>query len=309
MSEERTITYDIQTIGIRDEKDLKQILAANYSKTLENYLGSPERARKFMSSVMTDVQRNPKLLKSTPVSLFNAYLTMASCGFMPSAVSGEAYVLPYDNSKNVDGKWIKVTEAQFQIGYQGLVTLFYRAGVTRINGVIVHEKDVAEMVNGVMMHKVPLTLSKEERGAPIGAYVTVTFRGQDNTLYMNGKDIIAHATKFSKTYKPDDEKIWKHSPWNPANDPELSMWKKTVLKQHAKLLPKNESINIAIAADNADSVMYDRIEAAKADQKKLSMGALLSENDNGNKENKDDGDYSQDADVQGTEGYEEQPPD
>lgn len=272
-SGERTVVYDIQTIGIRDEKDLKQILATNYMKTIENYLGNEQRARKFMSAVMADVQRNPKLLDCTPVSLINSYMVMAGCGFMPSAVSGEAYVLPYNNKKQINGQWETVMEAQFQMGYQGLVTLFYKAGVENIKWGIVYEKDDAEMVNGELRHKVPLGMSKEERGEPIGAYVTVTFRGHENTKYMNGKDIVAHAKKFSKSYDPDS-KGWKYSPWNPANDPELTMWAKTVLKQHSKLLPKNETINLAIAADNADSKLHDRLEQAKGGTQALTMGNL-----------------------------------
>lgn len=269
---ERTIEYDIQTIGIRDAKDLKTILAANYTKMLTNYLGNEERARKFMSAVMADVQRNPKLLECTPASIFNSYITMASCGFMPSAVSGEAYVLPYNNSKKnpATGKYEQVMEAQFQMGYQGLVTLFYKAGVTKITGGIVHANDKASMVNGMFTHEVPLTMSKEERGEPIGAYVTVLFRGQENTKYMNAKDIMAHAKKFSKSFDP----AGKYSPWNPENDPERTMWLKTVLKAQSKLLPKNETINTAIAADNADSVMSDRLAAAKEASKPLQLGNL-----------------------------------
>lgn len=271
MSEkELTIEYDIETIGIRNVTDLKKIMAANYKKTLENYLGNEENALKFMSAMVADVQRNPKLLSCTPPSLFNSYLMMAGCGFMPSAVSGEAYILPYNNSKKVNGEWVQVMEAQFQMGYQGLVTLFYKAGVKKINAQIVRKNDKAEMINGEMRHSVPLGMSKAERGEPIGAYVTITFRGEENTMYMNGEDIINHAKKFSKSFDASG----KHSPWNPSNDPELTMWKKTVLKQMSKFLPKNESINIALMEDHKDSKIYDRIEAAKGDAQKLSMGNL-----------------------------------
>jgi recombinational DNA repair protein RecT len=64
---------------------------------------------------------------------------------------------------------------------------------------------------------------------------------------MSRKEIMAIGEKFSKSYKSG------FSPWNPQQDPELWMWKKTVLKQAAKLVPKNESIYKAIAEDNKDS--------------------------------------------------------
>lgn len=277
MSDNRDITveYDIQVIGIRNITDLKLILQKNYMKQLENMLGDEKKAMKFLSAVVADVQRNPKLLECTPPSLLNAYVTMASVGFMPSAVSGEAYVIPYSNSKKTpDGKYEKVLEAQFQMGYQGLVTLFYTAGVQRISGGIVREKDKTTFINGELTHEVPLNLSKTERGEPIGAYVTVTFRDRDTTKYMNGKDILEHARKFSKSYDPDGA-AWKYSPWNPANDPENTMWLKTVLKQMSKLLPKNENINRAIAADNEESRMTDRIAEARKASESLKMGNLL----------------------------------
>ena len=51
------------------------------------------------------------------------------------------------------------------------------------------------------------------------------------------------------------------------------MYKKTVLKQLGKLLPKNETIMRAIAEDNKDSVIGDRLEGAMKDSQALTMGA------------------------------------
>lgn len=228
---------------------------------------------RFLSSVMADVQRNPVLLECDPKSLINSYIIMAGCGFMPSGVSGEAYVLPYNK-----GQMGKI--AQFQMGYQGLVTLFYRAGVEKIVGGIVYKNDKIKLLTGKIEHEVNPLLSKKERGEAVGAYVIVTFKGEENAKYMNGKDIIDHAKKFSKSYDP----AGKYSPWNPANDPELTMWMKTVLKQHSKLLPKNETINQAIAADNGDSIMSDRIAEAKRSSQSLKMGNLLENENNKNQD-------------------------
>ena len=258
---------------LKSETDLKLFLATNYMAQIKNFLGDEQKALKFLSSVMADVQRNPKLLECTPPSIINAYITMAQLGFMPSGVSGESYVLPYNNSKKVGNAWVKVMEAQLQVGYQGLVTLFYKAGCEKITSGIVRKNDKATMVDGELRHEVDLGLSSVERGEAIGAYVSVLFRGEKNTKYMNGKDILAHAKNFSKSYDPDG----KNSPWNPENDPELTMWTKTVLKQQSKLLPKNETINIAISIDNKDSRISDVKD--KVAMGELSMGNFL------NKEN------------------------
>jgi len=243
-------------IVIKTPDDLKVVLATQYQKQINNFFGDEQKALKFLSSVVADVQRNPKLLECRPDTVINSYIMMAGLEFMPSGVSGEAYVLPYGGI------------AQFQLGYQGLVTLFYRAGVTKITSGIVYKNDKIDITNDEIRHSVDPTLSKDERGEPIGAYVIVTFKGEKNGKYMNGKDIIAHAKKFSKSYDPKG----KYSPWNQENDPELTMWMKTVLKQHAKLLPKNETISKAIALDNQDSILGDRLAEAKGSIGKLSMG-------------------------------------
>ena len=263
-------------VKLNNVEELKVFLATKYMKQIENFFGDPKQAMKFLSSVMADVQRNPKLMECTPSSLVNSYIMMAQMGFMPSGISGESYVLPYKNSKKVGNAWESVMEAQLQVGYQGLVTLYYGAGVEKIISGIVREKDKVSLINGELTHEVDITLSQEERGAPIGAYVTAIFRGEKSTKYMNGKDIIAHAEKYSKSYDPTG----KYSPWNPDNDRELWMWVKTVIKQH-KLLPKNEKINQALNLDNADSRISDVKE--KLNDGHLTMGEYLLKDKNAKK--------------------------
>lgn len=280
-----------------DEKSiagLRQFIAKNYMTQIKNFFGDEDRALKFMSSIVADVQRNPKLLECTQLSLANSYITMAQLGFMPSGVSGESYVLPYKNSKKLaNGSWETVMEAQFQLGYQGLVTLFYKAGVEKITSALVRKNDKTSFVNGEMRHEIDLTMSSTERGEVIGAYVTVKYMGHDNVKYMNAKDIIEHGRKFSKSF----DLTGKHSPWNPENDPEGWMYVKTVLKQHAKLLPKNETINRAIAADNEDSIIADRkrLDGAKEESKQLSMGNFL--NDENSKQAEEGADAPHQDDV------------
>lgn len=289
----------------------KKILATSYLPALKNYLGTEQNALRFCSGVVSDLQRNPKLIECTQESLLNSYMMMASCGFHPSAVSGEAYVLPYaKNSKVIqNGKdtWVKTMQAQFQMGYKGLVTLIYKVeDVTKINGGIVHEKDKTTYINSEFTHEVDINSSMEERGAPIGAYTSVTFRGETNTKYMNAKDILTHAAKFSKSYDP----IGKNSPWNPENDPNRTMWLKTVLINQSKFLPKNETINRAIHADYGDSKLYDRIEKAKVESGALKMGNLLN---HGNQDKNQEVEDQQNAALQAASGNEnqdnEQPPD
>lgn len=244
-------------LQLRTEQDLKVVLASQYMKAIENFFGDPDRALEFLSNVVALVQRNPKLLECTPETLLNSCMTMASLKLMPSGVSGEAFILPYANKG--------VMEAQFQLGYQGLVTLFYRAGARSIIAEIVRKNDAFSFLNGELIHT-PDVFS-DNRGDAIGAYVIVELQsGGRITKAMSKKEILGIGENFSKSYKSD------FSPWK-SNDPELWMWKKTVLKQAAKLVPKNETIFKALAEDNKDSIIADRKEPAN-DNFKLATATI-----------------------------------
>lgn len=262
------------SVIIKTQEDLKLLLAKNYQSQIENFFGDKKQALKFLSSVMAAVQRNPKLLECTPTSLINSFIMMAQLQLMPSDVSGQAYVLPYKNKG--------VMEAQFQLGYQGLITLFYRAGGTQVRAEIVRERDVFSFKNGKVEHEIDIMKSNEARGRAVGAYAIATLNGHEIAKVMNEVDILKFGQEFSKSYyeydykaKQTTDRISEHTPWNEKNDPELNMWKKTVLKQLGKYLPKDDRINLAIAEDNKDSVMHDRIEAAKQESEGMKMGALV----------------------------------
>ena len=254
-------------IQISSEKDLGMVLKRDYMKQVQNYFGDEKRAMKFLSGVMTSVQSTPKLLECEAHTLINSFMTMAQLELMPSNVSGEAYVLPYNSNKGM--------QAQFQLGYQGLVTLFYRAGARKIVAEIVYKNDKFSVVNGEITHE-PDYFS--ERGEAIGAYVIVELQaGGMVSKVMKAKDILAMGEKFSKTWSTS------FTPWKEKNDPELWMWKKTVLKQVAKLVPKNETIYKAIAEDNKDSIISDRLEKAQETAGLLTMGSKKVEHEKNTK--------------------------
>jgi len=216
---------------INSPGDLKKKLAANYQKQIKNYFGDEKRAMKFLSSVVSSVQRNPKLLDCDSASLLNSFVRMAELELMPSDVSGEAYVVPYKG------------EAQFQLGYKGIVTLLYRAGIKEIKAEIVHEKDDFSYENGDIYHSPDVFGS--DRGDAIGAYVIITLdTGGKVNKVMTKEEILEIAKEFSKSYGS------KYSAW--SNDPQKWMWKKTVLKQAAKLVPKSDKVVEAISDDNEE---------------------------------------------------------
>ena len=258
-----------QAVVIKSSDDLKVFLAKNYMTQIKNFFGDEKQSMRFLSSVMASVQKLPALLQCDSLSVVNSFMTMAQLGLMPSDVSGEAYVLPYKG------------KAQFQLGYQGLITLFYRAGCENIRAEIVREHDVFSYKNGVINHEIDIFKSNDERGKPVGAYTVAMFRGQEIAKVMNKKDIMEMGKNFSKSFATD------FTPWKEKNDPELWMWKKTVLKQMGKLLPKNATIFQAIAADNEDS-RINTTPTGLVDSHNLKMGNLLKDNNNQNENSKEE---------------------
>lgn len=248
----------------RDLNQLKSVLAKEYQRQIENFFGDPQKALEFLTNVGISIQRNPKLLECVPATVMNSFMTMAALKLMPSGVSGEAFVIPYEKKG--------VLEAQFQLGYQGIITLLYRAGNKEVVAELVREKDEFKLSRGKITHEIDPRKTKDERGDWIGAYAIITTAlGGSVEAYMTRKDILAHAKKFSKSFSS------AHSPWNEASDPEGWMPRKTVLKQCAKLAPKNEALNTAIAEDNKDSILADRLDTAKKESEGLAMGNLLND--------------------------------
>ncbi len=233
----------------KSELDLKAVLAKEYMKQIENLFGDKNLALEFLTNVVSSVQRVPKLLECTQDSLLNGFMTMASLKLMPSGVSGEAYVLPYENRKT------GTCEAQFQLGYQGLITLLYRAGAKDIVCELVRSHDKFSLSRGKINHEIDPLKNAADRGKVVGAYAIITLStGGTVEQFMHIDDIFAHAKKFSKSYGSS------FSPWNAESDPQGWMPRKTILKQTAKLAYKNPALNIALAEDNKDSNIHERKE-------------------------------------------------
>lgn len=213
---------------------------------------TPER---FTRIVLSAISVNPKLGSCTPQSFLGAMMTSAQLGLEVNTPLGQAYVLPYMNKG--------VMEAQFQLGYKGLIDLAYRSGeVEVIQAHIVHENDEFECQYGLdpkLTHKPAST----NRGEPVKVYaVFKTKSGGFGFEVMSMDDVRAHASKHSKAYGSG------FSPWK-TNFEEMA--KKTVLKRVLKYAPlksdfvraavQDEVIKKDVAADMYDVPNEDIFDA------------------------------------------------
>lgn len=217
---------------------LKKEMVGDYQKQVVNYFnGDKEKAMRFMSAAVYSVQKNPKLLECDKTSLLQAFMSCAEFQLFPSNVAGEAFIIPYKG------------KAQFQLGYQGIITLIWRAGIN-VRSQIVYEDDefhYEEGLNSQLIHKP--NIFKKNRGKAIGVYAVATLNnGQQVHQVLSADDVLAFK-EFSQA------KGSEFSPWNSKSDPELWMWRKTCIKQLAKTLPKTEILHKAIAKDNEESTI------------------------------------------------------
>lgn len=216
--------------------DLMEQMKPAIAQAIPSHM-TPERLLRIAT---TSIRTNPKLKVCSPESLLGAIMQCAQLGLEPS-ILGHAYLVPYKNKKKDEkGRDIGfVDEAQFQIGYKGLIELARRTGqISSIMAMAVHEKDVFEYEFGIneKLRHVP---ADGDRGQVIKYYAYAKFKdGGYSFLVMSRKDIESHRDKFSKAKS--------YGPWVDHFD---EMAKKTVLKGLMKYMPISVEFSKAVAMD------------------------------------------------------------
>lgn len=214
-------------------------MESEIKKALPSVL-TPER---FTRIVLSALSSNPKLAETTPQSFLGAMMTAAQLGMEPNTPLGQAYLLPYWNSRN------NCYECQFQLGYKGLLDLAYRSGdISVVQSQVVYENDEFSYSYGLEpeLKHIP---AKADRGDPTHVYAV--FRTKSDGFgyeVASIEDIRTHAQRYSKSFG--------NGPWQ-TNFEEMA--KKTVLKRVLKYAPlksefvrklvQDETIKTSIDAD------------------------------------------------------------
>lgn len=219
-----------------------EMKAAPEKKTMQQYIKSMEgeiakalpsviTPERFTRIALTAVSANPQLAQCTPSSFLGAMMTSAQLGMEVNTPLGQAHVLPYRNKG--------VLEAQFIMGYKGLIDLAYRSGeVEIIQAQVVYENDEFTCEYGLepkLVHKP----ADSNRGEPVKVYAMFkTKNGGYGFEVMSMDDVRQHAAKYSKAYNSG------FSPWK-TNFEEMA--KKTVLKRVLKYAPlKSDFVRAAV---------------------------------------------------------------
>ena len=257
-----TIQAKVNTSVAGAEKKTMQSYIQAMQGEIKKALPSVITPERFTRMVLSALSTTPKLAECTPKSFLGAMMSAAQLGLEPNTPLGQAYILPYLNKGTL--------EAQFQIGYKGLIDLAYRSGeVEVIQSHIVYENDEFECAYGLepTLKHVPAT---SNRGEPIKVYaVFKTKSGGFGFEVMSMDDVRSHAAKYSKAYNTS------FSPWK-TNFEEMA--KKTVLKRVLKYAPlksdfikgvaQDESIKTTISEDMyevTNDIVYDEAQYTEVD--------------------------------------------
>lgn len=227
-----TIQNQVAQTGAPQKKTMQQYIKAmegEIKKALPSVL-TPER---FTRMVLTALSTTPALASCTPPSFLGAMMSAAQLGVEPNTPLGQAYILPYKNKGTL--------EAQFQLGYKGLIDLAYRSGeVEVVQSHIVYSNDEFVCEYGLepkLVHKP----ADGNRGDPVKVYAMFkTKSGGFGFEVMTMEDVRRHAEKYSKAYNSS------FSPWKTSFE---EMAKKTVLKKVLKYAPLKSDFVRAVVQD------------------------------------------------------------
>jgi phage RecT family recombinase len=192
-------------------------------------------ASRFAKMAYTAVVNSPALQRCSLPSIIKAASMCASLGLDIDS-RGLAYLVPYGG------------EAQFQIGYRGMIELAYRSGkVKSINAHCIYESErntvKIERENGRFTVLHPFSFSPPSGGI-IAVYATAEIEGLGAFTEVMRKDEIDKIRASSKA---------KNSPaWADHYD---EMAKKTVIRRLSKFLPQSIVEDLTKAVVQEDDII------------------------------------------------------
>lgn len=190
------------------------ISTQSYQKLINNTIKDPNRARRFVSAIISAVAVNPALQECTPQTILSAALLGESLNLSPSPQLGQYYLVPFKQKEKRDrnGNIIspECTNAQFVLGYKGLVQLALRSGqYKRLNVVSVKDGELCGW-NPITeeFSMFPIEDEGEREKAPTVGYLASFeyLNGFTKTIYWSKEKMIAHADQFSAAFSKEATK-------------------------------------------------------------------------------------------------------
>jgi recombination protein RecT len=255
-----------QTRGGRQDKealkksnlDTLRKMFAQMEAQLRSALPSFLTAERMIRVATTTVQRVPLLLECHPVTVIGAVMQSAQLGLEPDNITGQAYLVPFWNSKN------NRRECNLIPGYRGLMSLARRSKqIAAFDARVVKQGDIFEFEYGsnqFLRHKPALAmaakdgkyvLEQKEEPPTVGAYMIAFYAGARSS---DGRT----PCQFHVMMRPDLEKAKQTTKSRDRNENIVGPWiehpdamfTKTVIRRGAKLLPFSVELDTAVALED-----------------------------------------------------------
>lgn len=208
-----------------------------YKRLINNTLGDPDRAKRFVASISSAVATNPNLQECSAGSILASALLGEALNLSPSPQLGFYYLVPYSNKDG--GK-----DAQFQLGYKGYIQLAIRSGqYVDIDVVEIKEGEYKGRNKETGVWEFEFIENEGERIAKptigyLGYFKLVN--GFTKKLYISKEEMELHADTYSKAFNLADYRklqagqipqkdMWKYSSFWYKNFDGMAF--KTVLRQ------------------------------------------------------------------------------
>lgn len=185
---------EVSTAGKKNEvlteKAALYLMSEGAKTQIAKVIGG-ENSDRFISSLMSAVQTNKKLNDCTGKSLVNAALLGFTLKLSPSPQLGQFYMVPYSG------------EAQFQLGYKGMLQLAMRSGQYRkIVAIPIKEGELKRY--DPLTEEMEVELIKDpdarEKAEAIGYYAMFEYlNGFRKAIYWSKAKVEAHRKRFSKS--------------------------------------------------------------------------------------------------------------
>lgn len=227
---------------------------AKIQEVLQNTLQDTAKSKRFTTAIITTVANNPLLKECEHNTILTGALLGESLNLHPSLQLGQYYLVPFNNKNK------GVKEAQFILGYKGLLQLAIRSGKYKSINVIEIKKEELKGYDplteelDIKIEQDPLV---RENLPTIGYYASFKYlSGFEKQMYWSKEKVDAHARKYSKNYLMKNHQtgkleINKNSIWATDFD---AMAKKTLLR-HLLTHWGELSTDMAIAIENDNNTI------------------------------------------------------
>lgn len=235
------------------------------------YLTADRMARLCINAI----NRTPDLARCDPKSVLGSIMMSCALGLETNTINQHAYLIPFNNRRQVKGEWTSVMECQFMIGYRGYIVLAKRnPALVKIRAWAIHENDEFQFCEGSEFFLKWSMDLRRPRGKLVGACCYTKERqefGEDEAATVLPLEELEKIRAKSQTWsylarqveEANNDNARRKAEQKLAETPWV-MWEgemaaKSAVRRHAKQLDLSHGLQCAFSLEDAG----DRVDMGK----------------------------------------------